>query len=185
MEPLTLAAIVTILANNLWVGLLAIVVYSIWRATPKVFDAFERHLISKADGVAKMSVALDNNTGALGKICEAINSFEKALLGTESRLKETFVTRLDQAVNEIREEVQDQKFKLIAGNAFRESSPIEANFSIEASPLKAYGSAPYGTGIAQEEVIGRGKLPSRPKPKGRDSYGSNPAISEGNARGAG
>lgn len=105
MDPVSLTSFVTILGNNIWVGLLSIFLYFLWRLSPKLFSTFEKYLTTKAQETNKLTEAINQNGNGLNKIGEAIHSFEKAMLGVEARM----VLKMDEVQDELKDEIRDQK----------------------------------------------------------------------------
>lgn len=110
MEPLTLGAILTVLSANLWVGLLAVFLYFIWRGAPKVFELAREYLLAKSQEMGKMTQAINQNGLGLDRIGEAIHSFEKALIGTENRM----AMKMEEVKEVLKEEIRDQKIEYLA-----------------------------------------------------------------------
>lgn len=107
MDTLTFSTILNALSTNFWIAILAIFVFFLWKSTPKLYEIYEKHLKSKADEISKISIALESNanglSNGLGKISEAIHSFEKAFLGLDMKISE-----MKGEILEIKTELKDE-----------------------------------------------------------------------------
>lgn len=110
------------LKQNLWVGLLSILLYFIYKGGPKVIDLFKDYFQTKKEELINIKLSIERGderlSTAVDKISQAIFSFEKALLGVKADLADDIKEsqhsiKLDLASTreELKKEIRDNKIE--------------------------------------------------------------------------
>jgi Sec-independent protein translocase protein TatA len=131
---ITLNVLLEIFQKNIWVGLLAVVVYFIWKSAPKLYSLFESYFQSKQKELESIKFSIERGdqklTSAVEKISEAIHSFEKALIGVKSEIQEDIKEsqhsiKLDivSTREELKKEIRDNKIQSLETKIDRSSRP--------------------------------------------------------------
>lgn len=110
------------LKANLWVGLLSIFLYFVYKSGPKIIVLFEDYFKTKKEELVNIKLSIERGderlSTAVDKISQAIFSFEKALLGVKADLVDDIKEsqhsiKLDLASTreELKKEIRDNKIE--------------------------------------------------------------------------
>lgn len=121
---ISLSVLFEMFKSNVWIGLLAVCIFFIWKGAPKIYSLFESYFQSKQKELENIKYSIERGdeklSTAVEKVSEAIFSFEKALLGVKSELKDDIKSsqhslKLD-LVNtreELKKEIRDNKIETL------------------------------------------------------------------------
>lgn len=119
---ITIAMFFGFLKENIWLGLLSIFLFFLWKGGPQVIDILKSYFNTKQQELINIKTSIERGderlSTAVNKISDAIFSFEKALLGVKSDLQddikdskhsirsELLITR-----EELKKEIRDNKIE--------------------------------------------------------------------------
>lgn len=129
---ITLGLIFTFLKENVWIGLLSIFLFFLWRGGPQVIEILKSYFNTKQQELINIKTSIergdDRLSTAVNKISEAIFSFEKALLGVKSDLQEdikeskhSIRSELLITREELKKEIRDNKIENLLTQQKRDS----------------------------------------------------------------
>lgn len=129
---ITLGLIFTFLKENVWIGLLSIFLFFLWKGGPQVIEILKSYFNTKQQELINIKTSIergdDRLSTAVNKISEAIFSFEKALLGVKSDLQEdikeskhSIRSELLITREELKKEIRDNKIENLLTQQKRDS----------------------------------------------------------------
>lgn len=119
---ITIAMFFSFLKENIWLGLLSIFLFFLWKGGPQVIDILKSYFNTKQQELINIKTSIERGderlSTAVDKISEAIFSFEKALLGVKSDLQEdikdskhSIRSELLITREELKKEIRDNKIE--------------------------------------------------------------------------